>query len=38
VVTAKNREAVAAATWLKSLAVASRPLQPRLAETNFGGS
>jgi hypothetical protein len=27
--------AVAAATWFESLAVASRPLQRRLAETNF---
>jgi len=27
--------AVAAATWFESLAVASRPLQRRLAETDF---
>ena len=29
--------AVAAATWFESLAVASRPLQRHLAETNFVG-
>ena len=30
--------AVAAATWFESLAVASRPLQRRLAETNLNPS
>jgi hypothetical protein len=30
-----NWGAVAAATWFESTAVASRPLQRRLAETNF---
>ena len=30
-----NWGAVAAATWFESLVVASRPLQRRLAETNF---
>ena len=30
--------AVAAATWFESLAVASRPLQRHLAETNFSDS